>query len=85
MMSSAIAAADANREFSKMLRQVRAGHSVTITSHGRPVARMVPISEADTTRLHARTRLLERLTHATVRTIGTWSRDELYERDRGSR
>lgn len=85
MMSSAIAAADANREFSKLLRQVRAGQSVTITSHGRPVARMVPITEADTTRLRARSRLLERLTRASVRSIGTWSRDELYERERGRR
>lgn len=84
-MSSAIAAADANREFSKLLRQVRAGHSVTITSHGRPVARMVPIAEADATRLHARARLLERLTRTSVRTSGTWSRDELYERERGGR
>ncbi len=84
-MTAAITAADANREFSKVLRQVREGRSVTITSHGRPVARIVPVSEADTTRLHARARLLERLTHARVRSIGAWSREELYERERGSR
>ena len=39
-----VSAADANREFSKLLRRVREGQSVTITSHGRPVARLVPLS-----------------------------------------
>ena len=38
-----VSAADANRYFSKLLREVRDGGRVTITSHGRPVAEMVPV------------------------------------------
>lgn len=82
-MSTAVSAADANREFSKLLRQVREGRAFTVTSHGRPVARLVPVATADMSRLHARATLLARLERATPRTLGSWTRDELYER--GSR
>lgn len=37
-----VTAADANRYFSKLLRDVRDGARVTITSHGRPVAEIGP-------------------------------------------
>lgn len=82
-MSAAISAADANREFSKLLRQVREGRSFTVTSHGRPVARIVPVSTADATRQHARATLLARLERATPRTLGAFTRDELYGRGSG--
>lgn len=31
---------------SRHLAEVRAGHTVTVTDHGRPVARIVPITES---------------------------------------
>ena len=34
-----------DRQFSKFLRAVEAGESFTVTSHGRPVARIRPVSE----------------------------------------
>ncbi len=40
-----VSAADANREFSKILRTVREGETITVTSHGEPVAVISPISE----------------------------------------
>jgi prevent-host-death family protein len=33
-MATSISAADANRQFSQLLRRVREGHSIVITSHG---------------------------------------------------
>ena len=41
-MEEAVSAADANRKFSLILRSVREGHSYVVTSHGRPVARIIP-------------------------------------------
>ena len=40
----AISAAEANRQFSSVLRQVRDGRAYTVTSHGRPVAKIIPIT-----------------------------------------
>ena len=83
-MTLAISAADANREFSSVLREVRNGRTYTVTSHGRPVARIVPVSDADITRRQARRSLLARLESTRPRAIGPWTRDELYERDGAS-
>lgn len=75
----AVSAADANRRFSEILRKVRDGRSVTVTSHGKPVARIVPISAHDRTSDGAREALLTRLRATPVVTVGPWSRDKLYE------
>ena len=77
-IEDAVSAADANRRFSEILRKVRDGSSVTVTSHGKPVARIVPISPHDTSD-GARAALLARLRAEPVATIGPWSREELYE------
>ena len=79
-MEHAISAAEANRTFSRLLRNVRTGASYVITSHGRPVARIVPYDATDNARAEARARLLERLARQTVTDISPWRRDELYER-----
>lgn len=78
-MGTTISAADANRKFSMMLRRVREGHSYVVTSHGRPVARIVPVDTADRVSSTARATLLERLKAAPVLTIGRWTRDDLYD------
>jgi prevent-host-death family protein len=78
-IGDAVTAADANRRFSEILRKVRDGGSVTVTSHGKPVARIVPISAHDGTSSGAKAALLARLRAAPVITIGPWSRDDLYE------
>ena len=43
-MASSVSAADANRDFSKLLRTVRDGATVVITNHGKPVAKIIPFT-----------------------------------------
>jgi prevent-host-death family protein len=74
-----VSAADANRRFSELLRTVRDGQSVVVTSHGRPIARIVPIGKDENISLKARSALLKRLRSERVTTIGHWQRDELYQ------
>jgi prevent-host-death family protein len=80
-VEEAVSAADANRRFSELLRTVRDGRSVLVTSHGKPVARIVPVTEHDRASEGARAALLARLRAEPVTNIGRWSRDELYEDD----
>ena len=79
-MEQAVCAADANRRFSRILRSVREGHSVVVTSHGKPIAKILPISEQDNSMAQgARSALLSRLRSEPVVSVGRWTRDELYE------
>ncbi len=78
-MEKAISAANANRKFSRVLRDVREGQSYIVTSHGRPVARIAPIKEERPARERAWAALSRRLRSERVGNIGQWTRDELYE------
>jgi prevent-host-death family protein len=78
-IARSVSAADANRRFSELLRKVREGRSFVITSHGRPVARLVPVDAGDRTTRRARSLLVERLRQQSVTDIGRWTRDELYD------
>lgn len=78
-MEKAVAAADANRRFSELLRAVRRGRSVLVTSHGKPVARIVPVAEDERTLESARSTLLARLRRERVVRIGRWTREDMYE------
>ena len=53
-------------------------HRIIVTSHGRPVAKIVAITEHDQTGRGARTALVSRLRAEPVVTIGR-TRDALYE------
>ena len=79
-MSHTISAADANRDFSKLLRDVRNGNSVVITNHGKPIAKIIPFA-SDPVRAAAKKILLARLEAQPAIDIGPWTRDELYDRD----
>ena len=84
-MDQTISAAEANRSFSRLLREVREGQSFVVTAHGRPVARIVPCdADADEARRRAAwADLLARL-EAQPAAEGEgprWTRDELHERD----
>ena len=81
-MEEAVSAADANRRFSILLRGVREGHSYVVTSHGKPVARLIPAGKHDDVASGARSALLSRLEKQPVIDVGRWTRDELYEDDR---
>ncbi len=78
-MEKAISAADANRKFSQVLRDVREGQSYVVTSHGKAVARIAPVKENGATAASARVSLLGRLRAERVVKIGRWKRDELYD------
>jgi prevent-host-death family protein len=78
-MEEAVSAADANRKFSLIMRGVREGRSYVVTSHGRPVARIVPAGRHRDVVSGARTALLARLERQPVINAGHWTRDELYE------
>lgn len=82
-MAESISAADANRNFSQILRGVREeGATYIVTTHGKPVAKIVPYAEGeDKAKDAARKALLERLASQSFVDIGPWTRDELYERD----
>jgi prevent-host-death family protein len=78
-MDEAISAAEANRRFSLLLRGVREGRSFVVTSHGRPVARLVPAAAGRDAALNARDALLTRLEGQPALRAGRWTRDELYD------
>jgi prevent-host-death family protein len=83
-MDELVTAAEANRSFSKLLRGVREGNTYLVTAHGRPVARLGPASEHDNTerqrRAAALRALIERIEKQPIINIGSWTRDELYDR-----
>jgi prevent-host-death family protein len=74
-----VSAADANRRFSELLRTVKKGRSVIVTSHGKPVARITSIVEDDAGATAARSALFARLKTERTLNIGRWTRDELYD------
>jgi prevent-host-death family protein len=78
-MEKPISAADANREFSRLLQGVKKGHSYVVTSHGTPVAKIAPVEEGARFAAKARTVLLTRLKTQAPIEIGAWTRDELYD------
>jgi prevent-host-death family protein len=78
-MEKAISAADANRKFSRLLRDVKEGQSYVVTSHGRAVARIAPVKEVGAAASNARKSLLSRLRSERTVKIGRWNRDDLYE------
>jgi prevent-host-death family protein len=84
-MDEPVSAADANRNFSQLLRGVREqGATYVVTSHGKPVAKLMPAVEGDgksAEREAAKKRLLKHLRAMPIVKIGPWMRDELYERD----
>jgi len=78
-LDEAVSAAEANRKFSQILREVRQGRSYVVTSHGTPVAKIVPVSADARLSETAKAALLARLRKEKVVDVGRWTRDELYE------
>ena len=74
-----VSAADANREFSKILRQVRDGETITVTSRGEPVAVIAPVGERSRPGQEAaKAALLARL-RSQAPAGASWTREDLYE------
>lgn len=79
-MEKAVSAADANRKFSQLLREVRNGASYVVTNHGRAVAKISAVEKAEPAVARARAALLRRLEEQPTKKIARWTREELYER-----
>ncbi|HEX4487872.1 MAG TPA: type II toxin-antitoxin system prevent-host-death family antitoxin [Terriglobales bacterium] len=77
-MEKVISAADANRQFSRLLRDVKQGQSYVVTSHGRPVARLAPVT-GDRSASTAKASLMARLKSQKVTNVGRWNREDLYD------
>jgi len=76
-MEKSVSAADANRRFSELLRTVKEGRSVVVTSHGKPVAKIMPVVEDERTAEAARSALFARLRRERAVKAGRWTREEL--------
>jgi len=73
-----INASEANRRFSKLLREIARGEVYTVVSRGKPVASIAPAGEKASQRRKAKADLLERLNRQAVTGTRDWTRDELY-------
>ncbi|NLI30766.1 MAG: type II toxin-antitoxin system prevent-host-death family antitoxin [Nitrospiraceae bacterium] len=74
-----ISASEANRQFSKLLRDVSHGATITVVSRGQAVANIVPAKTGTAQRNAARNKLVERLRGQKAAGKRMWSRNELYD------
>ncbi len=77
-MVKTVTAADANRRFSEILQTVKKGGCFVVTSHGQPVAEIIPVRDESGERESARSALFARLRKERSLKVGRWNRDELY-------
>ena len=74
-----IAAGDANRHFSSLLRDVAKGEVITVLSRGKAVATIGPARSESGQREAAKLALLRRLRQQQPSGTRNWIRDDLYE------
>ena len=74
-----VSASDANRQFSKVLKQVSQGEEFIVVSRGKPVATISPVRKTDKAQRAALALLFERLRSQQPAGGRVWTRDELYE------
>ncbi len=73
-----ITAANANRGFSTLLREVQDGEEIMILSRGTPVARIISVNSGALPKNEMKKNLLSRLKSQSVTGFRNWTRDELY-------
>jgi prevent-host-death family protein len=78
MMGRTVTATEANQQISAIMREVRAGETVTVTSRGKPILHMVPADAKKNRRdLSALWAYMD--SHPPT-VIGPWKREDLYDR-----
>lgn len=79
-MDRIITATEANRDFSRIFRDVAAGESYVITAHGKPLVRMEPVSAAasDQDRAARMRALTQELADLPGRALGRLTREDGY-------
>ena len=75
-----VRAVDANRQFSKVLKQVSQGEEFLVVSRGKPVATISPVRKTDKAHGAAQDLLFERLRSQKPTGGRDWTRAGLYER-----
>jgi len=75
-----VTAAEANRQFSRVLRDISQGETFTVVSRGKPVATIAPAKSADAQHRAAKAALVDRLRKQKSSGERNWTRDELYDR-----
>ena len=78
-MDRLITATEANQRFSEMLREVADGESYTVTSRGRPVARVTPVRDSDVEIRRRQADLLDYLKSRKPFQVKPWKREDLYD------
>ncbi len=74
-----ITAANANRGFSSLLREVRKGGEIMILSRGTPVAKITSVNSEALQKNTMKILLLSRLKAQEVTGSRNWTRNELYD------
>jgi prevent-host-death family protein len=74
-----ITAANANRGFSNLLREVSKGEEIIILSRGTPVAKISSVNSETLQKKAMKNLLLSRLKTQEVTGSRNWTRDELYD------
>ncbi len=81
-MTKTVSAAQANREFSKLMKLVESGEEVVVTSRGKPTIKLVPVIEVDHAALRrqrAFDALTRRLESQTAQNLPRATREDMYE------
>lgn len=74
-----VTAAEANRQFSRVLREISQGETFTVLSRGTPVATIAPARAGEVAQRAAKSTLLTRLRGQPASGERDWAREELYE------
>ncbi len=74
-----VSAAEANRAFSKLLREASRGEEITILSRGRPVAKITSVDSEALQKKAMKSKLLSRLKSQCITGAREWTRAELYD------
>ncbi len=74
-----ITAADANRRFSSLLREVSKGEEITILSRGTPVAKIIAVHSEALRKNAMKNVLISRLKAQDITGSRNWTRSELYD------
>jgi prevent-host-death family protein len=77
-MSRTVTATEANQHISEIMREVRAGETVTVTSRGKPILHMVPADSKKKRR--DLSSLWAYMDSHPPMVIGPWKREDLYDR-----
>lgn len=83
VVDDTVTATEANRYFSEVLRRVRQGNTITVTSHGVAVADIVPRRDEKSReeRERAHQEFMDYLLTLPAQNLAPWTRDELYDDD----